>query len=161
MAFGLAICSCAFENGNEELLFTSVNQINRGGPGVLSDPRREAMIAALNLNVGTKSAALSDFDSALAYFKNGISFLSEEYWKHQYQLSIDLHNAAADASCALSDTVGVRFYSQSVFSNAVSLDDTLDAMFVLVKSLRMALELSEAENYAVRFLHDLGKIEVV
>jgi len=109
------------------------------------------------LKVGNKSAALTDFDSALAYFKHGISFLNEEYWKHQYQLSIDLHNAAADASCALSDTVGVRFYSQSVFSYAVSLEDKLDAMFVLVKSLRMALALSEAEKCAVRFLQDLGE----
>jgi len=159
--FGLAIYSQACSDNDDDLLRISLNQINRAGPGTITDLRQKAMIAALNLKVGNKSAALTDFDSALAYFKHGISFLNEEYWKHQYQLSIDLHNAAADASCALSDTVGVRFYSQSVFSYAVSLEDKLDAMFVLVKSLRMALALSEAEKCAVRFLQDLGQNKIL
>lgn len=78
MRFGLAICSHAL-NGvgagagvrDDDLFFVAVNQINRGGPGVLGDPNRKVMMAALNMKAGKRSIELSDFSSALKLYEHG------------------------------------------------------------------------------------------
>jgi len=109
------------------------------------------------LKVGRRSAALKDFGHSLSYFENGKSFLDVGSWEHQYKLSIDLHDAAADAACALGAVSDVQKYSLSVLSHATSLEDKLNAMLAIVKSLRKSLALQEAKQWGVKFLQELGE----
>jgi len=78
MRFGVAICSHAL-NGfgagagvrDDDLFFVAMNQINRGGPDALGDPKRKVMMAALNLKAGKRSIELSDFSSAIKLYEHG------------------------------------------------------------------------------------------
>ena len=74
MRFGLAICSHALNDAgvkNDDLFFVAVNQINRGGPNILTDPNQKVMIAALDLKAGNRSIELSDCSTALKLFEHG------------------------------------------------------------------------------------------
>ena len=118
MRFGLAICSHTFDTSggkDDELFYTAVNQINRGGADCLSDSRQRVMVAALNLKAGQRSLELSDFSTALKLFEHGISFLDgNEQWTSHYNLSLQLFDAAVETACALSDTQAVTRLSQQV-----------------------------------------------
>ncbi|KAL3806185.1 hypothetical protein ACHAXA_011734 [Cyclostephanos tholiformis] len=116
MQLGLAICSYTLDNEtqNDELFFMSVNQIDCGGKGVLSDPIQTNMIAALNLKAGKRAITYSDFNVAHKLFEHGISFLESDHWQSQYSLSLDLFNSAADAACMTND--GRARYRESVQS---------------------------------------------
>ncbi len=134
MAFGLVLSSEALNNGNDDMLFIAVSQINRGGPGAVSNPLQKPMIASLNMNVGKKAVALSDFASALDYFEHGMLFLNQNHWESQYALSNELFGAAAEAACENNDPQLVMTFSDQLLSNAKSLDDKLNAMYIIVKS---------------------------
>ena len=159
MTFGLAICSHAMgDSGDNGMLFIAANQINRGGQEMITCVQQKTTIAALNLKVGKKSMELTDSASALAYFENGISFLNAGHWDHQYELSIGLFDAAADAACELNDAASVHFFTECVLENAKNLYDKLNAMYVNVRFLRMARALPEVRKFALLVLEQLGEI---
>jgi len=157
VAFGLVLSSQALNNGNDDLLFIAVGQINRGGPGAVSNPLQKTMIASLNMNVGTKAVSLSDFASALDYFKHGILFLNQNHWENQYALSNELYGAAAEAACEINDPQLVMTFSDQLLSNSKSLEDRLNAMYIVVKSFRRAMLFQESKKFASNMLELLGE----
>ena len=134
MKYGLLLCSNTLVNGaenNSVLFFTSVNQINKGGPDAIQDPNNRSKIAVLNLKAGKLSIALSDYMSALKFFEHGISYLGEDCWTtlFSYQLSVDLYDATVEAACALEKFQAVKSYTDELVENAHSFDDSLNCKF--------------------------------
>ena len=82
MRFGLAICSQVLNAGvgeHDDMFFLAVNQINRGGPGMLTNPNQRVMIAGLNKKAGERSIELSDLSTAQKLFEQG-----EKTWFDSY-----------------------------------------------------------------------------
>lgn len=136
MKFGLAICAHTMDSAtetdqNDELFFLSMNQINRGGSEVLSDPRQRAMIAALNLKAGRRAIDFSDYNTAFALFEHGISFLEGHHWTMQYELSIDLFDAAAESACVLNNGKAVTSYAEKVLAHAKCFDDKVNCEWII------------------------------
>ena len=133
MKYGLLLCSHTLVNGvenNSSLFFTSVNQINKGGPDAIQDPNQRSKVAELNLGAGKMSIALSDNTIALQFFENGISYLGEDCWTALlYQLSVDLYDATVEAAFALEKFQAVKSYTDELVENAHSFDDSLHCMF--------------------------------
>jgi len=161
MRFGLVLTSHVLNGGveNDELFFVAVHQINRGGPGVLaSNSNQKDMVAALNLRAGKRSMELSDFSTALSLFEHGITFLEEgTCWTTQYTVSLELFDAAVETACALNDAVAVRRLSEQVLNNAKCNDDTLNCLYAVVKSLRLAFKLQDSKRVAFTMLEQLGE----
>ena len=132
MKYGLLLCSNTLVNGTENnsgLFFTSVNQINKGGPDAIHDPNHRSKLVVLNLKAGKLSIVLSDYMSALKFFEHGISFLREDRWTVHYDLSVDLYDATAEAACALEKFQAVKSYTDELVENAHSFDDSLHCKF--------------------------------
>jgi len=161
MRFGLVLTSHVLNGGveNDELFFVAVHQINRGGPGVLaSNSNQKDMVAALNLRAGKRSMELSDFSTALSLFQHGITFLEEgTCWTTQYAVSLELFDAVVETACALNDAVAVRRLSEQVLANAKCNDDTLNCLYAVVKSLRLAFKLQDSKRVAFTMLEQLGE----
>lgn len=159
MRFGLALCSQAMNGseGDDELFFVAVNQINRAGPAVLSDMNQKMMVAALNLKAGKRSIEMSDFSAALALFQHGISFLdNSESWASQYSLNLELYDAAVETACALNDAGSVRRLSAQVIANARCEDDKLSSLYAVVKSLRLAFKFVDSKKVAYTMLEQVS-----
>ena len=135
MKYGLLLCShtLALGNGtienNSDLFFTSVNQINKGGPDAIHSPNHRRKLAEMNLRAGKQSIILSDITAALKFFEHGISFLVEGRWTVHYQLSVDLYDAAAEAALVLEKNDAVKLYTDELVDNAVLFDDSLNCKF--------------------------------
>ena len=132
MKYGLLLCSHTLDNGaenNSSLFFTSVNQINKGGPDAIQDPNHRSKLAVLNLKAGKLSIVLSDYTTALKFFEHGILFLREDRWTAQYELSLGLYDATVEAASALEKFQTVKSYTDELVENAYSFDDSLHCKF--------------------------------
>ena len=65
MRCGLALCIHCLETNPEsdEMLFTAVNQINRGGPNAILGTNQYQVLASMNLQAGRRAIDLSDYAS--------------------------------------------------------------------------------------------------
>ena len=132
MKYGILLCTHTLVNGvenNSSLFFTSVNQINKGGTDAIQDPNNRSKFAMLNLRAGKLSIVLSDYTTALKFFEYGILFLREDRWTAQYELSLGLYDAAAEAASALAKFQAVKSYTDELVENAHSFDDSLHCTF--------------------------------
>ena len=127
MRFGLALCTQSLDSIDEddELFFAAVNQINLGGPAAVQEPSQRKVMAELNLKAGRRSIELSDYNNAFTLFEYGISFLGDDDWTLNYQLSLDLHDAVAEVALILNKLSALSLYSNVVFSCALCFDDKL------------------------------------
>ena len=156
MRFGLSICSHVLNGSseNDELFFVAVNQINRGGAEVLTDPNQKVMVAKLNLKAGKRAIELSDFSTALKLFEHGTSFLNnEERWTTQYSLSLDLFDAAVETACALNNAAGVQRLSEPILAHGKCNDDKLKCLYAVFRSLRLAFKFQDAKNVGKHCAH--------
>jgi predicted ATPase len=160
MRFGLAICSHVLDRAgdSDDLFFAAVNQINRGGATSLPDSKQKVMVAAWNLKAGRRSIELSDYSTALKLFEHGISFLDqEERWADQYNLSLDLFDAAAEMACALNNGAAVGKLSREVGVHAKCDDDRLNCLYAVTKSLLMSFKFGDAKKVVFQILEQLGE----
>jgi predicted ATPase len=111
---------------NEELFYVAVNQINQGGSAAVHGPSQKSIIAELNLKAGRRSIKLSDYNTAVKFFQHGrISFLGDEKWTSNYQLSLDLYDAVTDGAFILGQIDMVKLHSDEVLLHARCFDDKL------------------------------------
>ena len=131
MQYGMAISSYTLVNcpNNNELFFTAVAQINQGDMSAVSDPSQKMLLAKLNLKAGKLSIVLSDYASALSLFEHGISYLGDDKWTSNYDTSLDLFDAAAEAACVLNKNTAVASYTEELVANAKSFDDSLNCEY--------------------------------
>ncbi|EPG75929.1 AAA ATPase domain protein [Leptospira fainei serovar Hurstbridge str. BUT 6] len=85
-----------------ERIFSIVNQFNLGS-GLLVEDSEKNKLTELNLFAGKKAKHSSAYNSAINFFKQGISLLNETHWKNQYEISFELYSekAACEYSAAL------------------------------------------------------------
>ena len=134
MHYGTALCLYTLDNcpDNNELFFTAINQINHGGPSVTSDLNQRTTLAKLNLKAGNLSIVFSDYTTALSLFEYGVSYLGDDKWSSNYELCLDLFDAAAEAACVLHKNEAVASYTEQLVANAKSFDDSLNCEYHVV-----------------------------
>ena len=132
MQYGMAIFSYTLDNcpDNSELFFTAVTQINHGDISVINDPSQRTILAKLNLKAGKLSIVLSDYSSALSLFEHGISYLGDDKWTSEYEVSLDLFDSAAEAACVLNKNIEVESYAEELVANAKSFDGSLNCEYM-------------------------------
>ena len=135
MQYGMALCSHTLGNNvdDNELFFTAVNQINNGGPSVVSDLSKRAILAKLNLKAGKLSITLSDYTTALSLFEHGISYLGDDKWTSEYELTLNLFDSGAEAACVLNKNDAVTSYTEQLVAHAKSFDDSLNCEYSCVR----------------------------
>jgi predicted ATPase len=155
---GLTLCT-QIVSGNEsdEMLFTAMNQINRGGAHLLLDANLRSTMASLNLRAGKRCTAISDFVSAQKFYESGISFLNSDHWEDQYELSIELFEAMVDVACTLNDGEHAKHYSEALLFHAKKYSDKLSTLLLLVRQRRLSMELLEAKRLSYEILQQLDE----
>ena len=132
LRYGLVLCTHTLHESrteSNELFFTSITQINHGGPDIVHDPSEKSTIAGLNLKAGRLSISLSDYAAAFTLFEHGISYLGSDKWASNYDLSIELYDAAAEAACVLNKRDRVGFHVGELVAHAKTFDDSVHCKF--------------------------------
>ncbi len=98
--------NCA-EIEQEEKLFDIVGHLNRGIELITQSSEREAL-AKLNLAAGCKARNSTAYTAARVYLQIGIDLLTANCWQSQYELTLNLYVAAAEAAYLNADFDGME-----------------------------------------------------
>ncbi|WNG43954.1 AAA family ATPase [Archangium minus] len=106
----------------DEALFTIVGHLNLGSE-LLGQQEERDELAALNLAAGRKAQSSAAHVAALGYFEAGLSLLGEERWTRRYELALQLHTQAAEASFLSRNFQRMEHHASEVLAHAHGLLD--------------------------------------
>lgn len=91
--------------------------------------------AAILLRAGKQQITMSTFEGASRFFDAGLSLLDNDCWPSCYDLSLDLHNAAAEVCYVLATFERLDTLAHTVCKCADTFDDTIQIHATHVYSL--------------------------
>ncbi|WP_445247626.1 trifunctional serine/threonine-protein kinase/ATP-binding protein/sensor histidine kinase [Microcoleus sp. OTE_8_concoct_300] len=107
-----------------EEIFAIVDHLNLGIE-LVSDESERTEIAKLNLIAGQKAKAATAYESAVKYLQVGLRLLGEDSWNSQYELTLALHQEAAEAVFLSGDVEGMQRFVEIVQNCAKTLLDKI------------------------------------
>eukprot|EP00571_Detonula_confervacea_P007895 CAMPEP_0172331684 /NCGR_PEP_ID=MMETSP1058-20130122/62053_1 /TAXON_ID=83371 /ORGANISM="Detonula confervacea, Strain CCMP 353" /LENGTH=1323 /DNA_ID=CAMNT_0013048953 /DNA_START=104 /DNA_END=4075 /DNA_ORIENTATION=+ len=137
-------------------IFAILGHMNKGIRLIQThDQKYEA--AKLNLLAGETCIKTSSFHSAADYFTSGIKLLPEDCWEFEYNLTLNLHDAAQEALFVIGDFHKLRLLSAEVITKAKKFDDKLNSYNNLVRYLVSLDKMEEAMSTCTSVLSELGE----
>ena len=118
----------------EKHIFIILGQI-RDGADLISYQEERNDVAALCLRAGELAICSSSFQTASEYLLLGVSMLGENCWQEEYELSLELYNAAAEVEYCIANFDNVEKLASRIFENTRWFPDTLRAHAIHVYSL--------------------------
>ncbi|MBD2450634.1 AAA family ATPase [Nostoc sp. FACHB-152] len=126
----------------EEKLFDIVGHLNLGQDLITQSTERESL-AQLNLAAGKKAKNSTAYAAARAYFQAGIELLIANCWQEQYELTLNLYVAAAEAAYLNADFDGMEQIAQEVLHSAQSALDK-----VKIYEIQIAAQTAQTRHLA-------------
>ena len=118
----------------ERHIFIILGQI-RDGADLISYQEERNDVAALCLRAGELAICSSSFQTASEYLLLGVSMLGANCWEEEYELSLELYNAAAEVEYCIANFDNVEKLASEIFRNTIWFPDTLRAHSIHVYSL--------------------------
>ena len=128
--YGKCLAKKALDEKDDGMLFTAVDQINLGGPSAVTDYQDYFSMASYNLVAGKLSMSMSEFGSALSFFKHGISFLRDGHWRDHYSFSLEIYEWACRSADAATKISCLNVLSERVLNEARSFEDTIEIQLI-------------------------------
>ncbi|MEG4940608.1 AAA family ATPase [Microcoleus sp. F4-D5] len=139
----------------EERIFDIVNHLNVGAELITEQAERHEL-AQLNLVAGKKAKASTAYAAATEYLNSGRELLTTNSWESQYQLTLALHEEAAEAAYLNGDFEGMQKLADLVLQQAISLLDKVKVYEVQILAYMAQNKLLEAVNTGLQVLKLLG-----
>lgn len=138
-------------------IFTVVNLMS-GAAKKISDRSQRCKLAALYLEGGLKAYSRVAFADASRFLEAGIELLQGgDYWSNEYTLTLDLFNAAVDASLCNQDFDRLQKLVKEIQENARSLKDKLPAYMAQIVAMGQHESVHEATQVGIDVLQQLGE----
>ena len=138
-----------------ENLFELVNQLNYG-TDLLTSESEKYELAQLNLIAGQKAKAATAYESAVKYLNVGLGLLADSSWQSQYELTLALHNEAAEAAYLNGDFEQMNRWVEVVRNCAKTVLDQVKVYEVQIQAYMGQNKLLEALNTGLLVLKQLG-----
>jgi predicted ATPase/signal transduction histidine kinase/serine/threonine protein kinase/CheY-like chemotaxis protein len=142
-------------SAQEDKLFDIVSHLNRGKELIHQPSDREAL-AKLNLAAGKKARNSTAYTTAYTYLKIGIELLTDTKWQTQYDLTIDFHIAAVEASYLIGDHETMDQLGAMVLQKAQTVLDKVQIYEFQIISQTANGKMLEAIAIGRRALQELG-----
>ena len=143
------------ETEREQNIFEIVNQLNYGLDLITQKDERE-QLAQLNLLAGKKAKASTAYAAANEYLNTGIKLLKVDAWQSQYELTLALHEEAAEAAYLSGNFESMNQLVDIVDKSANSLIEKLKLYEVKLQSLMSQNQRQEALSLGQSLLLGLG-----
>ena len=138
-----------------EKLFDIVGHLNRGR-ALLTQPSEREALAQLNLKAGTKARSATAYAAARVYLQTGIELLQTDCWLHQYELTLNLYVAAAEASYLNGDFEGMEQLASVVLQQALTILDRVKIYEIQIVAYTNQSQMLEAIFVGTEALAQLG-----
>ncbi|MFN6481722.1 MULTISPECIES: ATP-binding sensor histidine kinase [unclassified Nostoc] len=139
----------------EEKLFDIVSHLNLSR-GLLSHQAERESLIRLNLAAIEKAKKATAYGAARDLVTVGLELLSEDSWETQYELSLKLHEIAADVACLKADFEEAIAQVQQVLDKAQTVLDKVPVYMVQIRVLTAQNQLADAIAIAAQAITQLG-----
>ncbi|WP_442994301.1 ATP-binding response regulator [Scytonema sp. PRP1] len=158
-AIHLQIGSLLLHNTKPETLldkiFKIADHLNLGIKLVTEQEKRDE-IAKLNLMAGQKAKAATAYDAAKRYLTTAIELLPLNSWQRQYDLTLALHESAAEAAYLCGHFNEMEKWATVVLQQAKTILDKVKAYEVKIQTYMAQSQPLKAINTALQVLQQLG-----
>jgi predicted ATPase/signal transduction histidine kinase len=155
----LKIGQLLYQNCSEivrgERLFDIVGHLNLAKE-LITDPSDRQRIVDLNFNAGKKARSSTAYTAANVYFQTGIELLNVNCWETQYQLTLDLHVAAAEAAYLEGNLAQMEEMACIVLRSARTILDKVSIYRIQIAVLTANSRGEEAILLGAKVLSQLG-----
>jgi predicted ATPase len=156
LMYGRCLVRHAAEIGNDDMLFTAVNQFNLAGRAAISNADECYTMANYNLIAGKKAMASSAFSVAYSLLDHGIGFLGNDHWQTHYKLSLTLYELACQSALAVADINGLNCLREEVMKHAKCPEDKVNIQFIHLSPLVSSLNGIVALESGLAVVSNLG-----
>ncbi|MCC5651420.1 AAA family ATPase [Nostoc sp. XA013] len=139
----------------KENIFYLVNHLNYGRD-LLTSESDKYELSALNLIAGQKAKAAAAYESAMRYFKVALSLLTASSWNQKYELTLTLHQEAAEAAFLSGDFEQMEILAEIVLQQAKTQLEKVKVYELRIKSCEVQRKLLEAVQLGLKVLEMLG-----
>jgi len=159
-AFHLLVATRLFmrtqQSEMEEAIFFIVDNMNKGS-NLIDDQKQRYELSQMNLRAGEKAISSSAFHSAAKYFLAGISNLCPDSWDVEYDLTLQLYDAASEALYVTGDFSRLESLAETPLACARSFEEKLNIYHNIVRSQAASLTFGEGIAKCIFILENLGE----
>lgn len=139
----------------EERIFELVNQLNYGTSLITAQSERDEL-AQLNLLAGRKAKAATAYQAAQTYATIGLALLGTDAWSHQYEITLALHELAAEVAALNSEFEQMDQWIAAVIHHAKTPLDQARSYQIKIQALNSRNAFTEAIATGKFALQQLG-----
>ncbi|MEG4207985.1 AAA family ATPase [Microcoleus sp. Pol7_A1] len=139
----------------EERIFELVNQLNYGTTLVVEQTERDDL-GKLNLTACRKARAATAYQAAREYATVGLTLLGFEAWQRQYEMTLSLHELAAEIAWLCGDFEGMERRIEATLHHAKTPLDRMQIYQIKIQSLNSRNEFLAALSTGKYVLQLLG-----
>ncbi|MBU7585639.1 MAG: AAA family ATPase [Nostoc sp. TH1S01] len=139
----------------KEHIFYLVNHLNYG-IDLLNSDFEIYELAKLNLIAGKKAKAAAAYDSAMRYLKIALSLLTNSSWQQQYELTLNVHQEAAEVAFLGGDFEQMELLAEVVLQQAKTQLEKVKIYELGIKSCEVQRKLMLAVQLGLQVLEMLG-----
>jgi len=133
-----------------------LGQMRLGVKSMTNKKERNATMA-LCLTLAKRAFEWSMFPAAAESLDFGLSLLGGRSWRDEYDLTLALHNTAAEVGYTLGDFSKAEERVEAILSNARVFDDTFQASSVKINILSATAKVQEAIDVGLEVLKKIGE----
>ena len=124
LQIGQLLLHCCSEIEREEKLFDIVGHLNQAKDLIIPPNERQAL-AQLNLAAGRKARTSTAYAAAMVYLQTGIGLLKPDCWLSEYELTLNLYVAGAEAAYLSGDFEGMEQMTALVLDSSQRILDKI------------------------------------
>ncbi|OUL32137.1 ATP-binding sensor histidine kinase [Nostoc sp. 106C] len=138
-----------------EKIFNIINHLNLSAE-LIDNPSEREQLANLNLIAGRQAKSTTAYEVALRYFNTGIMFLEADSWQTQYDLTLSLYLAAAEAEYLNTNYQQADRQIETLLENVKDTLQKARVYEIKIQSLISQSQMQSALDIALEVLQMLG-----
>ncbi len=136
-------------------LFDIANQLNMG-ISLIADDVEKIKVAQINLNAAQKARRATAYSAAFSYAEKGMSLLDDNSWQRQYNITLGLHNIAADTAFLTGRFAEITQLMHLVKLNSQTVVDNLAVYEAQIQAYSAQKNYQKSIDTGLEFLQLLG-----
>jgi len=139
----------------EEQIFSVVNHLNYG-IALIEDQTERSDLAHLNLTACRKARAATAYQAAREYAAIGLNLLGESAWQRQYEMTLNLHDIAAEVASLCGEFDQMNQWIDTVIHHTRTPLERVSVYIVKIQALTSQNKFLEAIAIGLLILKELG-----